>query len=826
MKQPEVSKGTKPAAARTTKGKGKAGGKRPKSRKRTGWIWLFFVLLVGIVCAVVGYLLVILNGERILSENVDKLNLDSASVIVDKDGAQVAKLSASGGNREYVHFQDIPKKVTDAFVAVEDKRFYEHGGVDLFGIGRALVKDVIARSAVEGASTITQQLAKNLFLNADKTIFRKGTEASIALALENNYSKEEILEKYLNRIFFGNNQYGIKTAAKYYFGVTDLNKLETWQIATLVGIPKGPSIYNPVRNPERSLERRKVVLKLMADQGLITEQERAKATEVPFDPKKVPTTTNKYASYVDYVVDEAVEKTGLSEDALLRGGYTIKTSIDMKAQQAMEDAFASDSLFEKSADDTPIQGAMVIMNQHDGTLVAMVGGRDYAKGGWNRVTKRRQPGSSFKPIASYGPAIESGDFFPWSTLRDDKTCYDNGKYCPTDSNKTKYIGPVSMKQAIKESRNQPAVWLLNEIGVSKGISFAGKLGIDLGKQDRNLAIALGGLTEGVTPVEMARAYGAFANGGKLQQPHSILEITDSRDKTVYAFDPPNAKQVIAAETAYYVTEIMQGVTETGGTGVKARISGRQVAGKTGTTQLGIPGLKSSGNRDVWFVGYTPEWTAAVWMGYDETNKTHYVKQSSGQAAAMFSRVMSKALQGKKKQSFPKPSNVQDEEKLPAVSGFTAAYSPEHVAVELSWGAVSGEGVTYKVYRKMEGEADFKPLAESGEPLFEDLAILPDQTYVYYVTAYQAAKKLESDKSPEVTVKIESELGGGQPSEEPSVSPSPTDEEPPEDGQNGSDGQVDGGQGDGGQGDGNGQGGEPSPSPSPSPTPSPSPSPSA
>ncbi|MFC5700017.1 PBP1A family penicillin-binding protein [Cohnella faecalis] len=791
----------KPETNRKQRGsKGKS--KRPKSRKRIGLIWLFFVVLVGVVCAVVGYLLVILNGERILSNNVNKLDLETATIIVDKSDKQIAKLSGEGSNREYVKFNDIPKKVTDAFVATEDKRFYEHGGVDLFGIGRALVKDIIARSAVEGASTITQQVAKNLFLNSDKTLFRKGTEASIALALENNYSKEQILELYLNRIYFGKNQYGIKTAAKYYFGVTDLNKLETWQIATLAGIPKAPNVYNPVNNPDKSMDRRAVVLSLMEDQGLITEQEKLAAAVVPFDPDKVPTKSSQYQTYIDYVFDEAQEVTGLSEDQFLRSGYTIKVSIDTKAQKAMEDAFAKESMFEKSKDETKMQGAMVIMDQHDGTLVAMVGGRDYSRQGWNRVTKQRQPGSSFKPIVSYGAAIETGNYFPWSTLRDDKTCYDKGKYCPTDSNRVKYVGPIAMTQAIKESRNQPAVWLLNEIGVSKGVSFAGKLGIELDKSDRNLAIALGGLTNGVTPLEMVTAYGAFANGGTLQNPHSVLEIKDKNNKTIYTYDPPKAKQVMAQETSYYVTQIMQGVTQTGGTGVKAKISGRPVAGKTGTTQLGIKGVSSSGNRDVWFVGYTPEWTAAVWMGYDKTDENHYVKQSSGQAAAMFAAVMSKGLEGKAKKSFPKPGNVQDEEKLPAVSGFTAAYVPEQVSIELKWGAVSAENVTYRVYRKADGEADFKLLAEVGLPLFDDLAILPEQTFTYYVTAYQASKKKESEPSPQATVTVTTDLSGEpSPGDNGQQSPPPNESEPP----------VEGG------------GGE-SPSPTPSPSPSASPSP--
>ncbi|MFC5467658.1 PBP1A family penicillin-binding protein [Cohnella suwonensis] len=744
-------------------GKGKGKGKGPrKGRKKRAILWIFFVGLFAVVCAVVGYLLVILNGERILSANMNKLNLDQASIIVDKDGNQVSKLYVAEGNREFVPFAEIPKQLQDAFVATEDKRFYEHSGVDLFGIGRALVKDVIARSAVEGASTITQQLAKNIFLNADKTIFRKGTEASIALALEQKMSKQEILELYLNRIYFGKGQYGIKTAAKYYFGVSDLNNLKLWQIATLAGIPKAPGVYNPVSNPEKSMARRDVVLKLMVDQGLITEAERAEAATVPYKPTANAGKGAKYLTYVDYVLDEAIEKTGLSEEELRSAGYTIKTTINTKAQTAMEKEFANADRFEKSPDERLVQGAMVIMDQHDGSLIAMVGGRDYETSGTNRVVEKRQPGSSFKPIIDYGPAIETGDFFPWSIVQDVKQCFGNGTYCPSNSNKVPYLGPIPMRQAIKESRNVSAVWLLNEIGITKGLNFAQKLGIKLDKADRNLSVGLGGLTYGVTPLEMVRAYGAFANGGKLQDPHSILSIEDSEGNSVYEYAEPKKNRVMDEKTAYYVTDLLKGVVQKGGTGVRAAISGRTVVGKTGTTQAGIPGYKTSKNRDVWFVGYTPEWTAAVWFGYDKTDKEHLLKNSSGQAAAMFSAVMSKALVGVKKMSFPVPSDIQQESQLPAVTGLTASYTPDSLTVQLSWAAVAGEGITYKIYRKSEDQAEFTQLEEIAETAIGDMSVEPDKNYMYYVTAYQASTKLESAPSEQVSVSTLSELGSSPP----------------------------------------------------------------
>ncbi len=758
------------------KGNGNGKGKRPrKGRKKLALVWLFFVALVAIVCAVVGYLLVILNGERILNANINKLNLDKASIVVDRNGNEVAKLYNHEGNREFAPIAEIPKQVQDAFVATEDKRFYEHNGVDLLGIGRALVKDIIARSAVEGASTITQQLAKNLFLNADKTIFRKGTEASIALALEQKMTKPEILELYLNRIYFGKGQYGIKTAAKYYFDVENLEDLKLWQVATLAGMPKAPNTYNPIRNPEKSMERRAVVLKLMYDQGLITEKEKEDAAKVVYKPSKASKVDDKYLAFLDYVLDEAQEKTKLTEEELRSAGYVITTTLDTRAQAIAEKEFANDERFEKSVDEQKVQGAMVILNQHDGSLVAMVGGRDYQAQGWNRAVKQRQPGSSFKPIIDYGPALDSGNFLPWSTVQDVKQCF--GDYCPSNSNRNQYLGAIPMSQAIKESRNVSAVWLLNEIGIGKGLEFAKRLGIELGPEDRNLSIALGGLTNGVTPLQMARAYSAFANGGKLYEPHSIVKIVDINGKPVYEFDE-KPEQVMKEDTAFYMTELLKGVVQKGGTGTRAAISGRTVVGKTGTTQAGIPNLKTSKNRDVWFVGYTPELTAAVWFGYDKTDKNHLLDGSSGQTASMFSAVMSQVLENYKKKSFPVPSNVKEEEeqKLDAVSGLMVAYAPESVSVELLWSAVQGEEITYRIYRREEGEADFKMLTQIADgTAYDDMAILPDRTYTYYVTAYQASAGLESEPSEQQTITVTSDMEATPPPEEGSEETLPPEE---------------------------------------------------
>ncbi len=644
--------------------------------------------------------------------------------------------------------------VRDAVIATEDKRFEEHSGIDLWSIGRALVRDVISRSAAEGGSTITQQLAKNLFLTQDKTFFRKATEASIAVALEHKKTKDEILTLYLNRIYYGKGVYGIKAAAEYYFD-KPLKDLEIWEIATLTGIPKAPSTYNPIRNPEKSTERRNVVLQLMFDQGYITKAQLDEAKTHTYTPTEHAVASDTYPAFIDYLVDEAQDKTGLTEEQLRTGGYKIFTTLNIRAQTVMEKEFADDDNFEKSVDDQQVQGAMIIIDHRDGTIQGLVGGRDYEKKGTNRVLIPRQPGSGFKPVTVYGPAIDTGDYFPWSIVQDVKKCY--GDYCPSDSNAKKYIGPISIRQSIKESRNASAVWLLNEIGVKTGLKFAEKLGFQLDeKKDRNLAIGLGGLTTGVTPLQMATAYSAFANDGKSVDPHALLKIENGDDEPVYEYSAPEAEQLMKPETSYYMTDIMQGVLEKGGTGTQARID-RPVAGKTGTTQHGIKGYNSSYNRDAWFSGYTPEWTAVVWMGYDHTDKKHLLKKSSSQSAAMFGKVMREAMKDVPKTSFHKPAKVEEEKPPAGISNFDAIYDSQNVKVKLVWTAAEGSGLTYRVYRKEASETEFTRLLDSlAATGADDMSVAPGMTYTYYVTPYDASKDVEGTPSEQVTVEIPAE----------------------------------------------------------------------
>ncbi|MBW4080391.1 transglycosylase domain-containing protein [Paenibacillus sp. S150] len=788
------------ASNSSSKGKPKKK-KRFLTKKRVLWT-LFFATALAIFCAMGGYLFIMLNGQKLLSENQDKLSVNETTKIYDRNANLIGELALE--KSEPVEHKDIPQLLIDAFVATEDKRFFEHSGVDFWSIGRAAVKDIAARSMVEGGSTITQQLAKNIFLTRDKTFFRKATEVSIAVALENENTKDEIITMYLNRINFGGTIYGIKAASIRYFGEDDLNKLELWEMATLAAMPKGPSRYNPLRNPDLSKERRGVVLQLMYEQGYITKEQMDEAKAVDYNYKP-PESKQRYQAFIDYAIDEAEEKFGLSEDDLNIGGYKIYTTMDKHAQETVENAFADSDNFEKSADDELVQGSMTIINQENGSIVALLGGRNYEKKGYSRVDgSRRSPGSAFKPLVAYAPALESGKFTNDSMLSNEKQCF--GTYCP--NNLHGYSRTISMTDALTKSENIPAVWLLNEIGVNTGFQFAKKLGIDLKDEDKNLSLALGGMSQGTNTLEMAQAYSAFANGGELREAYSIKSIVNSGGDTVYKANT-NAERVMSADTAYQMTEMMQNVVEDG-TGKKAKIN-RPVAGKTGTTQSGYEGISS--NRDVWFVGYTPEWTAAVWMGYDKPSKTHLLKNSSPLAAAFWGKVMEEALEGVPARSFPQPDGASEPEPTATpeaaqpVSGLNAAYDAATMTVNLSWEPAAAEGVEYRIYRRETSEAEFSPLLNTVSASVGDISAMPGLAYEYYVTAYYPELDVESEPSAAVTVEVQDE----PPTQEPEATidpnlPTPT---PDNGGDNGTGGGNNGNNGGGNSGPGNsGQGSSP------------------
>ncbi|AIU81153.1 MULTISPECIES: transglycosylase domain-containing protein [Bacillus] len=640
--------------------------------------------------ALIGYIIIIFLGHYVIDEK--KLILHASSKIVDQNGDEIASLYTE--NREPVSIQQVPEDVRDAFIAVEDKRFYEHHGIDVKSVGRAVFRDVLAGGKVEGGSTITQQLAKNIFLTHDKTFLRKTKEVIIAINLERDYSKDKLLEMYLNQLYFGHGVYGIQAASHYYFN-KEVKDLTVAEGAVLAAIPKAPSLYSPIQHPDKNKERRDTILAMMNDQGYISAKEavRAQGRTLGLHVKKT-SETPWFDSYIDLVIKEAESRYSMSGEQLLQGGYTIRTSLDSKLQKTAYTLMKESGYFPGT--DQAAEGSAVFIDNKTGGVRAAVGGRDYVTKGYNRVTAKRQPGSTFKPIAVYGPAMQEDKFKPYSLLQDKLTSYDG--YEPKNYD-GQYKGEVTMQDAITYSINAPAVWTLKQIGVDTGKSYLEKNGINI--SDNGLAIALGGLSEGVTPLQLAGAYHTFAASGMYTKPFFIEKITDEDGETLSG--PKNGKtRVFSGQTAWNMTRMLQQVVKEG-TASQGSYQG-DLAGKTGTTTFtGVPGA----TKDAWFAGYTPGLTGAVWMGYDKTDKTHYLKGGSQYPVRLFKDIVTKA--GENGRTFKKPENVKElgsPIELEAVKSLSARYTFKAmglITVQLKWDIQKDDRVVYRIYEKKDGK---------------------------------------------------------------------------------------------------------------------------
>ncbi|WP_282173828.1 transglycosylase domain-containing protein [Cytobacillus firmus] len=575
--------------------------------------------------------------------------LAQSTVIYDADGEVASKISAN--KNEGISIDQIPDHMKNAVIAIEDHRFYEHGGIDLKGIGRAFFTNVKAGGIVEGGSTLTQQLTKNALLSAEKTYKRKLEEFFLALEIEKEYSKDEILQMYLNQVYFGEGAWGIKRAAMKYYG-KDVEDLSISEAALLAGLVKAPSAINPYQNEEKAIERRNIVLDRMKEHNFITEKEweKAKNEKLVFEDSGGDPFKGKYPYYVDVVLEEAINKYNISLDELLSDGYQIYTELDQDMQSSVEETYTNDQLFPKGTGDQQVQSGAVLLDPKNGGIRALAGGRgEHTLLGHNRaVHKVGQPGSTMKPIVPYAAALESG----WKItdeLKDERMTF--GKDYEPNNYNGQFRGNVPMYEAVKDSLNVPAVWLLDEIGVEKGIEAAKRFGIPEEAINQNLALALGGTSVGVSPLTMAQAYAVFANGGERPEAHSITKIVDKDGITVAEWKGENTR-VISKDVADKVTTMLLGVVQHG-TGKAAQIPGREVAGKTGSTQMTIEGI--DGVKDQWFVGYTPQLVGAVWVGHDKTDAKNYLTTSSSEGTApIFRAIMSEALKNQEAESFNVP----------------------------------------------------------------------------------------------------------------------------------------------------------------------------
>jgi len=612
-----------------------------------GWLWFLFkcgfALTVIAIVVVTGAVIGIVKGFSeqipIVSDRSYRPNLTTQ--LFDCKGRPLAKLHAEENRTRILAANEIPVIMRQAVVAIEDERFYQHYGIDIVGITRAMVKNIQAGRVVQGASTLTQQLVKNAFLTSEKTFRRKLIEAMMAFQLERKYSKEEILTLYLNEIYFGHGAYGLDAAARIYFG-KDPKDLTLIECATLAGIPKSPVAFSPFKYPENNRQRRELVLSKMVELGFISplEYEEARKQQPVLSKEKSETMLAPY--FVTYVRDQLLEKYGAN--LVYNGGLKVYTTVDIDYQKYAEEAMDNADIMKSRPveKDPDMNGSLVCLDVKTGHIKAMYGGRSFERSQFNRVTQAlRQPGSSFKPFV-YGCALENGAL-PGDIIVDEPISYTNPwthKVWAPKNYDLKFHGAVTLIKAVMNSFNVPAVRVLDKLTAAKVIRFTRKLGVT-SPMEPNLSLALG--SGQFTPLEMASAYAVFANQGIYTTPVAITKVED-RDGNILEEALPHAKEVMKAVHAAMLVDMLRTAVERG-TGKRAMVKNHAVAGKTGTTNDYV---------DAWFNGFTPELVAVVQFGYDRP-KTLGAKKAGGTVAApIWHDFMDKVLKDYPQSDFPVP----------------------------------------------------------------------------------------------------------------------------------------------------------------------------
>ena len=583
------------------------------------WIWY---VLAGLFTLALGLLIWQLDLPSCQWLDIGRIkNLPETTLVYDVQGNPMGSLYASQ-NRRYVQLAEIPQHVRECFIAAEDARFYQHSGVDLRRIFGALWHDVKTMSLAQGASTITQQLIKLTHLSSEKTLSRKVQEIVLAIQLERQLSKDEILEAYLNAVYFGNGAYGIETAAQAYFS-KPASQLTLAEGALLAGVIKSPSNYAPHLDPENALARRGVVLDRLLENGSISQEEYELACAEPLNLKLDESGRAQSSWYLDAVLNEAAEVLEMDVETILSSGLRIYTAFNPSHQQAADTLFENGANFpDLAADGTPAQAAFIAMNTKNGEISALVGGRSYeVRRGLNRATQiQRSPGSAIKPISTYAAAIDSLNLLPTS-FADDSARIFAGGYAPGNAGGKTY-GMVTLREALSRSLNLATVELAERIGMNRVRSMLERFGIELAPQDVNLSLSLGSMTYGISPAELCAAYCALGNGGTQVKAHTIRKITTASGRLLYEAATPEDR-VIRESSAFLITDMLKTAASTGSAKALAA-AGMPVAAKTGTVSE-----DAGGTRDIWTAAYTPEIAVTVWMGFDQPDADHALPDYAG-----------------------------------------------------------------------------------------------------------------------------------------------------------------------------------------------------
>jgi penicillin-binding protein 1A len=633
------------------------------------------ILLILLVCSTGGAVLGAaswLGHDLPSTSDLERIDPPVKTQVFDVHGQVIGEFFKE--NRTLVPLNQVPKNLTNAFIATEDRRFYRHWGVDIFRIGKAAMKDIATRSPAEGGGTITQQLARNLFLTHEKTLSRKLKETMLALEIERRYTKDEILAMYENQIYFGDGAYGVQAAARTFFG-KDVQNLTLPECALLAGLPRDPSGYNPRRHPDIARRRRQIVLHGMLETGKITRAQYTAAAAAPLGV--IPRPSARSAPYFLETVRQYLDDK-YGSNLVYEGGLRVYTTLDLNLQRLAEEALER-HLSELEIQNhyrfrlqTPttarsavtgraryIQGAMLALDARTGAVRVMIGGRNFSDSPFNRVLQaRRQTGSLWKPFV-YTAAIDRGAH-PTDTISDTPVQYPagNGTMWAPHNYDNKFRGTITLRYALQHSVNIPAVRLASEVGTQTVAEYARRLGI-ASPVVTNLSMALG--TTECTLIEMMSAYLAFDNSGVRPTPFWILKVVDRNGTTLEA-TRPRLSEVLSEETAVTINSMLQSVFD-GGTAYTARLAGftRPAAGKTGTT---------SNYTDAWFIGYTPTLEAGVWVGFDRKQQLGEGMTGARAALPIWTAFMLRATQNQPVADFPHPTLVVTRTICP-VSGLLA-----------------------------------------------------------------------------------------------------------------------------------------------------------
>lgn len=612
-------------------------------------ILFLFIMALG-VGAVVGVVAAFLRTAPTLDEVT--FNPEMTTYIYDVHGREIARLHR-GENRIPVPLSKVPQMVQDAFIAIEDHKFYEHHGIYFRGLLRSLLVNIRAGSFEQGGGTITGLLARNAFLSHEKTITRKIKEWVWTIQIERKYSKEEILETFLNEIYFGHSAYGVEAAAQTYFGKS-ISEVTLPEAAFLAGVINGPGYFSPHYDMEAAVRRRNIVLNRMAELGYITHEEAEEAKATPLEVIELQPRRREASYFVEYILQTyLIPKFG--DQQVYAGGLRVYTTLDLDLQRAAEQAVIS--LLPAGTPDAKglhqPQAALVSLDPQTGHILAMVGGRGEDQ--FNRATSAvRQPGSAIKPFV-FALALEQRDITPATVFVDEPVeipLVTGEVYKPSNFGNV-YRGPLTVREALERSVNVVAVQVLLSLDgtMKRAVEFMKELGIstlvESGRvNDMVPALALGGLTRGVTPLEMAAAYATFANNGIYVEPIGVLRV-EAYDGTVLDEPRPERRVVLSEEASYLINDMLRGVIEAPhGTGRAAADLGRPAAGKTGTSQ---------GDTNAWFVGYTPDLVTSVWIGNDQQSQP--LDFGSRRAVEIWTEFMAQALADRPPRWFERPPGV-------------------------------------------------------------------------------------------------------------------------------------------------------------------------